>query len=256
MRCAPRRTSAASTALLWPPRSAPLTTSQSLKRRSNRPSASRAAEPATRASAPRARHSPQPGWLRSSSVAELSTPRKAPLRSRSARMMADGRFDLRFKLWDVVKGADLGGQSNAVEAAEVRLGAHRIADFVYEKLTGEKGVFSTRIAYVTRAGSRHTLRVADADGVNDQVALNSGQPIISPAWSPNGKELAYVSFEKQKAVVFVHIVATGERRLPRLEQRPRLVERRPDPGGHALARRRLAALLHRQERREPAPHHH
>ncbi len=130
----------------------------------------------------------------------------------SAARLADGRFDLRFKLWDVVKGADLGGQSNAVEAAEVRLGAHRIADFVYEKLTGEKGVFSTRIAYVTRAGSRHTLRVADADGVNDQVALNSGQPIISPAWSPNGKELAYVSFEKQKAVVFVHTVATGERR--------------------------------------------
>ncbi len=130
----------------------------------------------------------------------------------SAARLADGRFDLRFKLWDVVKGADLGGQSNAVEAAEVRLGAHRIADYVYEKLTGEKGVFSTRIAYVTRAGSRHTLRVADADGVNDQVALNSGQPIISPAWSPNGKELAYVSFEKQKAVVFVHTVATGERR--------------------------------------------
>jgi len=130
----------------------------------------------------------------------------------SAARLADGRFDLRFKLWDVVKGADLGGQSNAVEAAEVRLGAHRIADYVYEKLTGEKGVFSTRIAYVTRAGSRHTLRVADADGVNDQVALNSGQPIISPAWSPNGKELAYVSFERQKAVVFVHTVATGERR--------------------------------------------
>jgi TolB protein len=130
----------------------------------------------------------------------------------SAARLADGRFDLRFKLWDVVKGADLGGQSNAVEAAEVRLGAHRIADYVYEKLTGEKGVFSTRIAYVTRAGSRHTLRVADADGVNDQVALNSGQPIISPALSPNGKELAYVSFEKQKAVVYVHTIATGERR--------------------------------------------
>ena len=130
----------------------------------------------------------------------------------SAARLADGRFDLRFKLWDVVKGADLGGTSNPVDAAEMRLGAHRIADYVYEKLTGEKGVFSTRIAYVTRAGNRHTLRVADADGVNDQVALNSGQPIISPAWSPNGKELAYVSFEKQKAVVYVHSVATGERR--------------------------------------------
>ena len=156
----------------------------------------------------------------SASLDETSSPAWGEWRARaadalvagSASRLADGRFDLRFKLWDVVKGADLGGQSNAVDAGEVRLGAHRIADYVYEKLTGEKGVFSTRIAYVTRAGSRHTLRVADADGVNDQVALNSGQPIISPAWSPNGKELAYVSFEKQKAVVYVHSVATGERR--------------------------------------------
>jgi TolB protein len=132
--------------------------------------------------------------------------------SGSVTRLADGRFDIRFKLWDVVKGSDLGGQSHAVDASEVRLESHRIADFIYEKLTGEKGVFSTRIAYVTRAGGRHTLRVADADGVNDQVALNSTQPIISPSWSPNGKELAYVSFEKQKAVVYVHNVATGERR--------------------------------------------
>jgi TolB protein len=130
----------------------------------------------------------------------------------SVTRLADGRYDVRFKLWDVVKGSELGGQSSAVEAADLRLASHRIADFIYEKLTGDKGVFSTRIAYVTRAGSRHTLRVADADGVNDQVALNSGQPIISPAWSPNGKELAYVSFERQKAVVFVHNVASGERR--------------------------------------------
>ena len=130
----------------------------------------------------------------------------------SITRLADGRFDIRFKLWDVVKGSVLGGQSTAVEGADLRLAAHRIADFIYEKLTGEKGVFSTRIAYVTRAGTRHTLRVADADGVNDQIALNSTQPIISPAWSPNGKELAYVSFEKQKAVVYVHNVATGDRR--------------------------------------------
>jgi TolB protein len=130
----------------------------------------------------------------------------------SVARLADGRFDVRFKLWDIVKGSELGGQSSAVDPSEMRLASHRIADFVYEKLTGDKGVFSTRIAYVTRAGGRHTLRVADADGENGQVALNSGQPIISPAWSPNGKELAYVSFERQKAVVFVHNVATGERR--------------------------------------------
>ena len=165
----------------------------------------------------------------------------------SVTRLADGRFDLRFKLWDVVKGSELGGQSSAVDPGDLRLAAHRIADFIYEKLTGEKGVFSTRIAFVTRAGSRYTLRVADADGENGQVALNSGQPIISPAWSPNGKELAYVSFERQKAVVFVHNVAhrraACDRRLPRLEQRAGVGARRPEPRRDAVARGRLAALL-------------
>jgi TolB protein len=130
----------------------------------------------------------------------------------SVAKLADGRFDVRFKLWDVVKGADLGGQSHVVAAADLRLSAHRIADTVYEKLTGEKGVFSTRIAYVTKAGNRFTLRVTDADGEGGQVALASPEPIISPAWSPNGRELAYVSFETQKAVVWVQDVATGQRR--------------------------------------------
>ena len=108
---------------------------------------------------------------------------------------------------------DLGGQSYAVAAGDLRLAAHRIADFIYEKLTGEKGVFSTRIAYVTKAGSRYNLWVADADGENAQSALASSEPIISPAWSANGAQLAYVSFESRKPVVYVHDVATGKRRL-------------------------------------------
>src|SRR5678816_1814423 len=128
MRCAPRRTSAASTALLWPPRSAPLTTSQSLKRRSNRPSAIIRAD-LERSGAFR-------GVDNSATLDEASQPVWGEWRARaadalvggSAARLVEGRFDLRFKLWDVVKGADLGGQSNAVEAAEVRLGAHRIAD--------------------------------------------------------------------------------------------------------------------------------
>ena len=130
----------------------------------------------------------------------------------SVSRLADGRFDVRFKLWDVVKGSELGGQSNAVEPADLRLAAHRIADFIYEKLTGDKGVFSTRIVYVTKGGGRFTLRVADADGEGGQVALNSAEPIISPAWSPNGRELAYVSFESQKAVVYSQDVISGARR--------------------------------------------
>ena len=130
----------------------------------------------------------------------------------SVARLADGRIDVRFKLWDVVKGSELGGQSNAVDPADLRLAAHRIADFIYQKLTGERGVFSTRIAYVTRGGGRYTLRVADADGEGGQVALNSPEPIISPAWSPDGKELAYVSFESQKAVVYTQDTLTGKRR--------------------------------------------
>ncbi|MFT3666446.1 Tol-Pal system beta propeller repeat protein TolB [Piscinibacter sp.] len=130
----------------------------------------------------------------------------------SVQRLADGRVDVRFKLWDVVKGSDLGGQASAVDPADLRLAAHRIADFIYEKLTGDRGVFSTRIAYVTRGGGRYTLRVADADGEGGQVALNSPEPIISPAWSPDGRELAYVSFESRKAVVYAQEVMSGKRR--------------------------------------------
>ena len=130
----------------------------------------------------------------------------------SVTRLADGRYDVRFKLWDVVKGTELGAQSTVVVAADLRLAAHRIADFIHEKLTGQKGVFSTRIAYVTRMGKRYTLNIADADGEGGQIALNSAEPIISPAWSPDGRELAYVSFETQKAVVYVQEVASGKRR--------------------------------------------
>ena len=114
-------------------------------------------------------------------------------------------------------------------------------------------MFSTRIAYVTKGGSRYTLRVADADGEGGQVALNSAEPIISPAWSPDGRQLAYVSFERQKAVVYTQDVATGsaprDRELPRLEQRAGLVAGRADARGHAVARHRLAALPDRPQRR-------
>ena len=131
----------------------------------------------------------------------------------SVEKLPDGRFDVRVRLWDVVRGQDQGGQSHAVVVADLRLAAHRIADFVYEKLTGDRGAFSTRIAYVTKNGSMSNLWVADADGENAQSALNSPEPIISPAWSPNGSQLAYVSFEARKPTIYVHDVASGKRRL-------------------------------------------
>ncbi len=130
----------------------------------------------------------------------------------SVTRLADGRLDVRYKLWDAVKGEALGGESLPVPAADLRLAAHRIADAVQERLTGERGVNATRIAYVTRAANRYTLRITDADGEGGQVALASPQPIISPAWSPDGRKLAYVSFETGKAVVVVQDVITGERR--------------------------------------------
>lgn len=132
--------------------------------------------------------------------------------SGSITRLADGRLDVRFKLWDTVRGQDLGGQAHAVAEADLRLAAHRIADFIYEKLTGERGVFETRIAYVTKAAQRYTLWVADSDGEGAQVALASAEPIISPAWSPNGAELAYVSFETRKPVVYAQEIASGRRR--------------------------------------------
>ena len=127
--------------------------------------------------------------------------------------LADGRFDVRVRLWDVVRSQDLGGQSHVVSAADLRLAAHRVADFIYEKLTREKGIFATRIAYVTKSGPRFNLWVADSDGESAQSALISPEPIISPSWSPTGAQLAYVSFESRKPVIYAHDVATGKRRL-------------------------------------------
>ena len=131
----------------------------------------------------------------------------------SITRLADGRVDVRMRLWDVVRGQDMGGQSYAVVSGDLRLVAHRIADFVYEKLTGDPGIFSTRIAYVTKVGQTYNLWVADADGESAQSALKSAEPIISPSWAPNGQQLAYVSFESRKPVIFVHNVSTGKRRL-------------------------------------------
>ncbi len=154
-------------------------------------------------------------------VDEASPPNLSEWRTRSSdalvvgsvTRLADGRLDVRFKLWDIIKGVDLGGQSTVVQAADARLAAHRIADYIFEKLTGDKGVFATRIAYVSRAGKQYTLRVADSDGEGGQSALNSPEAIISPAWSPDGRELAYVSFESQKAVIYVQEVQSGKRRV-------------------------------------------
>jgi len=131
----------------------------------------------------------------------------------SLTRLADGRYDLRVRLWDVVKGQDKGLYRDTVGAAQMRLAAHRVADWVYEQLTGTPGAFASRIAYITRQAGRHVLWVADADGEGAQQALASQEPIISPKWSPAGTHLAYVSFELRKPVIYAHELATGQRRV-------------------------------------------
>ena len=130
-----------------------------------------------------------------------------------AQRLPDGRFEVRFRLFDVPKQTQLAGVAYTLSPAQARATAHRIADVIYEKLTGERGVFSTRIAYVVKQNGRFELRIADADGQGAQVALASREPIISPSWSPDGTRLAYVSFESKKPVVYVHSLTSGQRHV-------------------------------------------
>jgi TolB protein len=131
----------------------------------------------------------------------------------SVTKLSSGQFEVRFRLWDVVRGEDLGAQSFVVASPDLRLAAHRISDFVYENLSAEKGIFSTRVAYVTKSENAYSLWISDVDGENAQSALNSPEPIISPTWSPDGKSVAYVSFEQRKPVVYVHKIVDGTRKI-------------------------------------------
>jgi len=109
----------------------------------------------------------------------------------------------------------LDARSSQVNAASMRRYAHRIADIIYEKLTGVRGAFSTRLAYINLepgAKNKYQLFVSDADGYNPNLIRASNQPIMSPAWSPDGSQLAYVSFESGRPQIFIQNVYTGQRR--------------------------------------------
>ena len=121
-------------------------------------------------------------------------------------------YIVRFQL-SGAQGGQLLNLSFDVPANQLRPVAHRISDLIYEKLTGEKGLAGTRIAYVAGGGGTWYLVVADADGQNPQVILRSGQPIMSPAWSPDGSRLAYVSFEGRRPQIVVQDVYSGARRV-------------------------------------------
>jgi TolB protein len=125
---------------------------------------------------------------------------------------SDGRVEVRYRLFDVQKQAQLASFTYLVTPAQLRATAHRIADTIYERLTGDKGAFSTKIAYVVKRGPRYELHVADADGFNAQSVFASSEPIMSPSWSPDGSRLAYVSFDQKKPIVMVQNLAQGATR--------------------------------------------
>jgi len=127
-----------------------------------------------------------------------------------------GQYNIRFFLFDVFRGAKLIGYSVPSNDRRLRFDAHRVADLIYEKLTGTPGAFATRIAYVTENkqgdAKDYHLEIADSDGHNPQTVLTSRDPLMSPAWSSDGTQLAYVSFENHRASVWAQNVSTAQRR--------------------------------------------
>jgi TolB protein len=139
------------------------------------------------------------------------------------REVGGGRYEVSFKLMDTVKGKEenntpLLSKQYVVPESELRSVAHHISDMIYRQMIGVRGVFSTKLAYIVvqrSAGeaARYTLEVSDADGYNPRPLLTSNDPIMSPSWSPNGRQIAYVSFENKHAAIYLEDVATGSRRL-------------------------------------------
>lgn len=126
-----------------------------------------------------------------------------------------GLLDVQFQLLDVLKKKQLLGYSFPVRLRNLRSTAHEISDLIYEKITGIRGAFNTRVAYISaRTGNKarkYVLQVADTDGFNPQTVLESDEPLMSPSWSPDGGSLAYVSFENKRPEIFIQHLASARR---------------------------------------------
>ena len=136
----------------------------------------------------------------------------------SVRELKPGRYQVEYRLYDIFKKTQLAGFRYVVGTDLLRSAAHQISDTVYEKLTGEPGAFSTRIAYVTdvkaaQGNNVYKLQIADSDGYGPITAVKSKEPLMSPAWSPDGSKIAYVSFERKRSMVYLQNVADGKREL-------------------------------------------
>ncbi len=133
----------------------------------------------------------------------------------SIRQTGAKMYTVKFQLLDIFKGNTMTGYQYNVQTSKLRGVAHQISDIIYEKLTGEKGAFNTKIAYVTveksSKGKRYLLQVADSDGYAPQTILDSHQPLMSAAWSPDARKLAYVSFEKRRSMIYIQRLSDGKR---------------------------------------------
>jgi TolB protein len=134
----------------------------------------------------------------------------------SVTLQKDGTYEVKFRLVDILKAQQVLGYSFTATKKTIRGIAHQISDYIFTHITGLPGAFSTRIAYVTttkdKKGRKSRLQVSDTDGFDPQTLLTSNEPIMSPAWSPDGSQLAYVSFENGQAEIFTHDIRTGSRK--------------------------------------------